>query len=100
MAPLRTYLLPAAFAVTAVRATSIEDYVPSCAPKCIYTAVEENSTCEKDDNECICRDIYSLKTHSEDCIEEACTEAEFGEWLPARNSAMMARNHDHVSDKP
>ena len=79
MAPLRTYLLPAALAVAAVQATSIEEYIPKCAPKCVYTAVDENSTCEKDDNACLCRDIYSLKLHSEPCIQKACSDAEFGE---------------------
>jgi hypothetical protein len=79
MAPLRTYLLPAMAAVAAVQAANIGDYFPGCAPKCLSEAVADHSTCEPDDGACLCRDIYSLKRHSEDCLEDACSDAEFGE---------------------
>lgn len=78
MAPLRTYILPAIMAVAAVRAADLPSYVPSCAPPCLYEAVDDNSTCEKDDNACICRDMYSLKRHSESCLKDGCSEADYG----------------------
>ncbi|CAG9944759.1 unnamed protein product [Clonostachys rosea f. rosea IK726] len=77
MAPLRTFLLPALM-VAAVRAANISDYVPSCAPSCINEAVADHSTCEQSDGACLCRDIYSLKRHSEKCLKSGCSDADYG----------------------
>lgn len=80
MAPLRTYLLPAMAAVAAVNAVSINDYVPSCAPDCFKDAVENHSNCDSlQDNECLCKEKYSLKLHIDKCTESSCDDAEFGE---------------------
>lgn len=76
---MRAYVLPTLAAVAAVRAVQLEDYVPGCAPACIYEAVDTHSTCEPDDSACLCRDIYSLKRHSERCLESSCSDAEYGE---------------------
>lgn len=81
MAPLRAYLLPTLAAVAAVRAIELAEFVPECAPPCIYEAVDTHSTCEPDDNACLCRDIYSLKRHSEDCLQDTCSETGYGKSL-------------------
>lgn len=81
MAPLRSYVLPAMAAVAAVKAVQIESYVPGCAPECIYEAVDTHSTCEVSDSKCLCLDIYSLKRHSEECLEQNCSETEYGKLL-------------------
>lgn len=98
MAPLTTYLLPAMVAVTAVRAVDLPSLVPKCAPPCLYEAVDENSTCEKDEDACICRDIYSIKRHSESCLEDKCSDIEYGECTlvvaacqPCRTAHMYSR---------
>lgn len=78
---MRSYI-PALAIVAAVRAVELEEYVPECAPACIYEAVDTHSTCEPDDSACLCRDIYSLKRHSEKCLEESCTAAAYGECPP------------------
>ena len=77
MAPLRNVLFPAMAVVVAVNA-QIDAYVPSCAPSCIEEAVTGHSTCEVDDSECLCRDIYSLKRHAEKCLESGCSDAQYG----------------------
>ncbi len=76
MAPLRVLALPTMAALA--MALNVTDYVPACGPPCIYTSVDENTTCDPSDNACICESVYTIKRDGEVCLRDACSDGDYG----------------------
>ncbi|KAH9888303.1 hypothetical protein F4778DRAFT_786113 [Xylariomycetidae sp. FL2044] len=76
MASTRIIFLSALAA--AVSALSFEEYIPTCGYSCTTEVVDKSTTCDINDNACLCQYTYTIKRNGEVCYTDACSDADYG----------------------
>ncbi|EKJ74699.1 hypothetical protein FPSE_05167 [Fusarium pseudograminearum CS3096] len=72
-----------ALAAVAAQAQSLAD-VPKCAIPCLDKAIASETSCDKTDLACVCKDFSAVRSKATSCVIDECgTDVAINEVLPA-----------------